>query len=251
MARDSIILLRDVEATFIPQGGVAVVPDGTWLVMQQALGGSFTLMTERGQLVRIDGQDADALGAQYVAEAQATAAARAATLEGPFDDQKIWTALKDVFDPEIPASIVELGLVYSVASEPVEGGHRVLVHMTLTAPGLRGGAGAGGRRAARLPVGAGREAGRRRAGLRPALGAVADERGGPAAARDVVGGRAAAWHNAAMPPADPRSTAPAQLVPRVGGLRPARPPRRGGATGTCASSWWPGCWRAASPPWRR
>jgi metal-sulfur cluster biosynthetic enzyme len=54
---------------------------------------------------------------------------------GPFDDQKIWTALKEVFDPEIPASIVELGLVYSVASEPVEGGHRVLVHMTLTAPG--------------------------------------------------------------------------------------------------------------------
>jgi probable FeS assembly SUF system protein SufT len=135
MARDSIVLLRDVEATFIPQGGVAVVPEGTWLIMQQALGGSFTLMTERGQLVRVDGQDADALGAQYVAEAQATAAARAATLEGPFDDQKIWTALQDVFDPEIPASIVALGLVYSVASEPVEGGHRVVVHMTLTAPG--------------------------------------------------------------------------------------------------------------------
>ena len=135
MARDSIILLRDVEATFIPQGGVAVVPEGTWLIMQQALGGSFTLMTERGQLVRIDGQDADALGPQYVAEAEATATARAATLAGPFDDQKIWTALQDVFDPEIPASIVELGLVYSVVSEPCEGGHRVLVHMTLTAPG--------------------------------------------------------------------------------------------------------------------
>jgi len=135
MARDSIILLRDVEATFIPQGGTAVVPEGTWLVMQQALGGSFTLMTERGQLIRVDGQDADALGPQYVAEAAATAAARATSLQGPFDDQKIWTALKDVFDPEIPASIVELGLIYSVASEPVEGGHRVLVQMTLTAPG--------------------------------------------------------------------------------------------------------------------
>ena len=135
MAREPIILSRDVEATFIPQGGVAVVPEGTWLIMQQALGGSFTLMTERGQLVRIDGQDADALGPQYQAEAEAAAAARAATLGGPFDEQKIWTALKDVFDPEIPASIVELGLVYSVASEPVEGGHRVVVHMTLTAPG--------------------------------------------------------------------------------------------------------------------
>jgi probable FeS assembly SUF system protein SufT len=135
MARDSINLVRDVEATFIPQGGVAVVPAGTWLVMQQALGGSFTLMTERGQLVRVDEKDADALGPQYVAAAAATATARAASLEGPFDDQKIWTALKAVFDPEIPASIVELGLVYSVASEPAEGGHRVVVHMTLTAPG--------------------------------------------------------------------------------------------------------------------
>jgi probable FeS assembly SUF system protein SufT len=135
MAREPIILVRDVEATFIPQGGVAVVPGGTWLVMQQSLGGSFTLMTERGQLVRVDEKDADALGPQYLAEAEATATARSASLEGPFDDQKIWTALKDVFDPEIPASIVELGLVYSVASEPVEGGHRVVVHMTLTAPG--------------------------------------------------------------------------------------------------------------------
>jgi len=135
MAREPIILTRDVEATFIPQGGVAVVPGGTWLIMQQSLGGSFTLMTERGQLLRVDEKDADALGPQYLAEAEATAAARAVSLEGPFDEQKIWTALKDVFDPEIPASIVELGLVYSVASEPVEGGHRVLVHMTLTAPG--------------------------------------------------------------------------------------------------------------------
>jgi probable FeS assembly SUF system protein SufT len=135
MAREPIILARDVEATFIPQGGVAVVPGGTWLVLQQALGGSFTLMTERGQLVRVDGKDADALGAGYQAEAEALATARSASLEGPFDEQKVWTALKDVFDPEIPASIVELGLVYSVASEPVDGGHRVLVHMTLTAPG--------------------------------------------------------------------------------------------------------------------
>ena len=135
MAREPIILIRDVGATFIPEGGVAVVPGGTRLIMQQSLGGSFTLMTERGQLLRVDEQDADALGARYVAEAEATAAARAVSLEGPFDEQKVWTALTDVFDPEIPASIVELGLVYSVASEPVEGGHRVLVQMTLTAPG--------------------------------------------------------------------------------------------------------------------
>jgi metal-sulfur cluster biosynthetic enzyme len=39
-----------------------------------------------------------------------------------------------VYDPEIPASIVELGLVYEVSATPVEGGHAVQVRMTLTAP---------------------------------------------------------------------------------------------------------------------
>jgi probable FeS assembly SUF system protein SufT len=135
MAREPITLFRDVEATLIPQGDRVVMPEGAWLVLQQSLGGSFTLMTERGQLARIDGADADALGPKFVEEAKAAAAARASTLEGPFDLQKVWTALGDVYDPEIPASIVELGLVYSVVAEPIEGGQRVLVHMTLTAPG--------------------------------------------------------------------------------------------------------------------
>jgi probable FeS assembly SUF system protein SufT len=135
MAREPVILLRAVEAMLIPQGEAALLPEGTWLVLQQSLGGAFTLMTDRGQLVRIDGKDADALGEKYLAEALAVAEARSATLEGPFDEQKVWKALEDVYDPEIPSNIVELGLVYSVASGPVEGGHRVVVHMTLTAPG--------------------------------------------------------------------------------------------------------------------
>ena len=52
MAREPVILLRAVEATLIPQGEGALLPEGTWLVLQQSLGGSFTLMTDRGQLVR-------------------------------------------------------------------------------------------------------------------------------------------------------------------------------------------------------
>jgi probable FeS assembly SUF system protein SufT len=135
MAHEPVTLLRAVEATLVPQGDAILLPEGAWLVVQQTLGGSFTLMNERGQLLRIDGRDADALGEPFEAQARQAAEARAASLEGPFDEQKVWTALQDVFDPEIPASIVELGLVYSVASEPVEGGHRVLVYMTLTAPG--------------------------------------------------------------------------------------------------------------------
>ncbi len=136
MAREPVILLRAVEAVLIPQGEAVLLPEGTWLVQQQSLGGSFTLMTDRGQLVRVDGRDADALGEKYAAEAAAAAGARAATLEGPFDEQKVWEALGQVFDPEIPASIVDLGLVYElVHTERPEGGRAVTIRMTLTAPG--------------------------------------------------------------------------------------------------------------------
>jgi probable FeS assembly SUF system protein SufT len=135
MAREPVNLLRAVQATLIPQGEPVLVPEGAWLVVQQSLGGSFTVMNERGQLLRIDAEEAGAMGEKFETEAKAAAAARAAALEGPYDEQKLWQALGNVYDPEIPASIVELGLIYAVASEAVEGGRRVLVHMTLTAPG--------------------------------------------------------------------------------------------------------------------
>jgi probable FeS assembly SUF system protein SufT len=134
--REPVSLTRPVEATQIPSGYRIPLPQGAWVTVQQTLGGQFTAMTDRGGLVRIDGKDADALGPQYAEEARREEEKRAAAqAAGPFDEQKVWDALKTVYDPEIPASIVELGLVYLVASEPVEGGHRVVVRMTLTAPG--------------------------------------------------------------------------------------------------------------------
>ncbi|HET6413090.1 MAG TPA: putative Fe-S cluster assembly protein SufT [Anaeromyxobacter sp.] len=126
---------REVEGMLVPSGERVIFPAGTWLVVQQALGGQFTVMTDMGALARIDGKDADALGPELVEEAKRFEAARAAVSDGPFDEKRVWEALGTVYDPEIPASIVELGLVYNVAAEPVEGGYKVLVHMTLTAPG--------------------------------------------------------------------------------------------------------------------
>jgi probable FeS assembly SUF system protein SufT len=51
-------------------------------------------------------------------------------------DQRIWNALRECYDPEIPVNIVDLGLIYEVSIDdalPEEA--NVFVRMTLTAPG--------------------------------------------------------------------------------------------------------------------
>lgn len=133
--REPVLLQRGCDATQIPSGFKVRLGPGSYVIPQQVLDGNVTVMTERGGLARIVAADADALGTEYVALAQQAAEARARRTEGPFDEQKVWEELKTVYDPEIPASIVDLGLVYLVASEPIEGGVKVLVTMTLTAPG--------------------------------------------------------------------------------------------------------------------
>ena len=45
--------------------------------------------------------------------------------------QKVVTALKDVFDPEIPVDVYELGLIYEITVYPV---NNVYILMTLTSP---------------------------------------------------------------------------------------------------------------------
>ena len=56
-------------------------------------------------------------------------------VSGPFREEMIREQLKTVYDPEIPVNIADLGLIYQAASTPVEGGRRVHVRMSLTAPG--------------------------------------------------------------------------------------------------------------------
>lgn len=133
--REPVTLLRSVEATQIPTGYRIRLEPGGYVIVQQVLDGNFTVMTERGGLARVEAKDADALGPSYVELAQKAEAERAQRREGPFDVDKVWEELRTVYDPEIPANIVDLGLIYLVQPEPVEGGHRVMVHMTLTAPG--------------------------------------------------------------------------------------------------------------------
>lgn len=133
-------LTREVQAVQIPSGESIELPALTKVRITQQLGGSYTVMTPYG-LARIDGANADALGPD-IAEEQSSSSEQKqseplAEGEEP-DEEAIWQQLKNVYDPEIPVNIVDLGLVYSMTIEPTEDNknlYKVTVQMTLTAPG--------------------------------------------------------------------------------------------------------------------
>jgi probable FeS assembly SUF system protein SufT len=138
MNYELLTLTRDAKAISIPYGTETLVFKDEKVYLTQTLGGSFTVQRDNGQLVRIEGKDADALGKEVPAEAKIfkieykdQGEVDASTVE-----KKVWTALKTCYDPEIPVDIVELGLVYGcVVKDHPEGGKKVEVMMTLTAPG--------------------------------------------------------------------------------------------------------------------
>jgi probable FeS assembly SUF system protein SufT len=128
--REAVTLSRDVEAAAIPYGDKIPLAAGTTVFITQALGGSYTVMTERGYMVRFEGQDADAIG-----QPVGTAPASEVPSDRPLVDLA-WDQLKTCYDPEIPVNIVDLGLVYKCEVDPLaEGGEKLTVHFTLTAPG--------------------------------------------------------------------------------------------------------------------
>ena len=133
---ETVILSRDCEATLIPAGNKITLPSGTQAVITQALGDTYTVIAN-GSMARIDGKDADAIGKPVVAVKVPAAAAAV----GPLDEKLVWDQMKTCYDPEIPVNIVDLGLVYDCkATSLTEGGNRVEVKMTLTAPGCGMGA---------------------------------------------------------------------------------------------------------------
>jgi probable FeS assembly SUF system protein SufT len=130
VTREARTLSRDLEVAVIPYGDRITLTSGTSVFVTQALGGSFTAMTDHGYLVRIDGKDADAIGEDPVREMTEE------DRQGRTTRDLAWEQLKTCYDPEIPVNIVDLGLVYTCEVEPVDGdGERVKVEFTLTAPG--------------------------------------------------------------------------------------------------------------------
>ena len=128
---NDIILNREVEAIQIPSGDTVVLPVGTKVIITQSLGGSYTVATDQG-LARISSKNADALGMDKVTGRPEQTGEK---LSGEALETAIWSQLKQVFDPEIPVNIVDLGLVYDCAIEPAGDNAIVNVKMTLTAPG--------------------------------------------------------------------------------------------------------------------
>ncbi|MFB3813050.1 MAG: putative Fe-S cluster assembly protein SufT [Terriglobales bacterium] len=126
-----IIVKRDIEAITVPFGSKMKLPSGTQVRLTQSFGGSYTVVTDLGIMCRVDAQDADAIG-----QLDAAAASFAADPNSPYDESKVWEQLRTVYDPEIPINVVDLGLIYGLKSLPLEqGGHRVEIRMTMTAPG--------------------------------------------------------------------------------------------------------------------
>jgi probable FeS assembly SUF system protein SufT len=125
---------RDVDATVIPSGDDVTLSEGTKVMINQEMGEQYTLRTQRGHLVRIEAADADAIGREPP-EGGEDADEGDDALEGPIED-RVWDRLSEVYDPEIPIDVTELGLIYECdVEENDEGNYDVHIEMTLTAPG--------------------------------------------------------------------------------------------------------------------
>jgi probable FeS assembly SUF system protein SufT len=127
ISKEQIELSREVDATQIPSGIPHKLAAGAKVRLMQALGGSYTVITDFGYMARIDAKDADALGL--------TASAVTAEAAGEFSEQLVWDLLKTVYDPEIPVNVVDLGLIYACQIIPVADGNKIDIKMTMTAPG--------------------------------------------------------------------------------------------------------------------
>jgi probable FeS assembly SUF system protein SufT len=127
---EAVVVQRDVKAVAIPAGAEVNLKLGSVGYITQALGGSFTVYID-GNLFRIAGHDADAIGKSAAKSPQIPPGASEEDIKNV-----IWEQLKTCYDPEIPVNIVDLGLVYECDVSRNEDATRTVdIKMTLTAPG--------------------------------------------------------------------------------------------------------------------
>jgi probable FeS assembly SUF system protein SufT len=130
--REEVTFSRNADAVMIPSGERVLVPQGAQATITQSLGGSYTLITDRGLMVRISGPEVEAIGKTP----QTIPGAESTDLTPEKLEELVWDQLRTCYDPEIPVNIVDLGLVYLCElTDAEEGGKTVKIKMTLTAPG--------------------------------------------------------------------------------------------------------------------
>ena len=123
-----ITVSRNCDATMIPAGEKIILIEGTHVRITQSLGGNFTVLVN-GNLVKVSGKDADALGLENEVKKNRKIPSRVAT------EDDMWEAMKQCFDPEIPVNIVDLGLIYDLKIAGEKNKQDINIKMTLTAPG--------------------------------------------------------------------------------------------------------------------
>ena len=126
MKQKMVVTERECIARLVPVGDKKLIPEGEFVNITQDLGGNYTI-TWQGNMYRIDGTDADALGRkpQQLSFPEPTS--------DDIDEAQVWQALETIYDPEIPIDLVSLGLIYKVSLEQATSS--VNIDMTLTAPG--------------------------------------------------------------------------------------------------------------------
>lgn len=123
MEKRMVVAQQECPARKVPSGQPTLIPAGTFVTINQALGGNYTL-TVNGNMVRVDGTDAAALGLaaeEIVFEDKG---------DGLVHEDQVRHALRTIFDPEIPVNLLDLGLIYGIDIKDKD----VTIHMTLTAP---------------------------------------------------------------------------------------------------------------------
>ena len=128
MENDFIKIARECKGILIPSGDNIILKKGTLVKITQSLGGYFTLYVN-GNLIKLSGDDADAIGKKIETK-------RTAQKIDKFNESAIWDVLKTCFDPEIPVNVVDLGLIYNLETKKKSKElYLVIIKMTLTAPG--------------------------------------------------------------------------------------------------------------------
>ena len=128
MENDFIKIARECKGILIPSGDNIILKKGALVKITQSLGGDFTLYVN-GNLVKLSGDDADAIGKKIEGK-------KTTQKIDKFNENAIWDVLKTCFDPEIPVNIVDLGLIYNLETKKKSKElYLVIIKMTLTAPG--------------------------------------------------------------------------------------------------------------------